>query len=57
MYTNVRRLSDGRIEIRADVYELINEVAWQAAKIENAEKRVIQFYVQDGTFRIQLEGE
>ncbi|MET3209687.1 UNVERIFIED_CONTAM: hypothetical protein ABIC26_002634 [Paenibacillus sp. PvR008] len=55
MYTNTQRLEDGRIEIKADLIDIINLVAKNTEDIDNAEERLVQCYIQDGNLVIHLK--
>ncbi|MGV2886046.1 hypothetical protein [Paenibacillus taichungensis] len=57
MFSNVKKLQDGRIEIKADLYDVINDVAKKAGNIDDAADRLLQVYIQDGTLHIQLQKE
>ncbi|WP_178076111.1 hypothetical protein [Paenibacillus oralis] len=57
MYSNLKELPDGVIEIKADLYDVINDVAKKAGNIEDAANRLLQVYIQDGILYIQLKKE
>lgn len=57
LYQKVQNLSHGRLEVKFDIYEIVNLLCKEAIGINEAEKRLLQVYIQNGNLVIQLRKE